>query len=341
MSREAAISRFLQGAGWGGAERMALAGDASSRRYERLHQGPRGATAILMDAPPDRGVATAPFVSIARSLAAFGLSAPAILAWDETEGLILLEDFGDDLVARISATDPEREPTLYAAAVDTLVALHAHPVPAGVPPYAHDDMAGRAALAALWYLPGATGRSDIAGAQRLTDEVRRSLAALAPGHDVLALRDYHAENLVWLPDRDGVRRIGLLDFQDAMAGHPAYDLVSLLEDARRDVNPTLRAAMLQRYIDATGKDPDTFAAACATLATQRNLRILGVFARLCLHYGKPQYVDLLPRVWSHLQRDLGHPGLGTLRTLVAELLPEPAPECLERIKEGRGTWPTP
>jgi aminoglycoside/choline kinase family phosphotransferase len=223
--------------------------------------------------------------------------------------------------------------------VDVLAVLHRAPVPPGFPVYAHDDMAGRAALSVTWYRTGTGAAPDPAGAEALAAEVATLLARHAPGHGVVALRDYHAENLIWLPGRAGAARVGLLDFQDTMAGHPAYDLISLIEDARRDVSPTLRAPLIARYLEATGAEAEPFAAACAVLAAQRNLRILGVFARLCLHWGKPQYLDLMPRVWAHLARDLEHPALAALRRLVADLLPPPEPAGLDRMREARGTWP--
>ena len=158
---------------------------------------------------------------------------------------------------------------------------------------------------------------------------------------VLALRDFHAENLIWLPERDGAARVGLLDFQDAFAGHPAYDLVSLLEDARRDVAPEVREAMVTHYIAGSGTDAAAFRTAFATSGAQRNLRILGVFARLSMHFGKPQYVALIPRVWAHLQADLADPALADLRDFLDGVLPAPDPDRLERIRSLCGTCPKP
>lgn len=339
MTRKVAVSEFLRDAGWGNARVSHLAGDASARRYERVMRTETGDSAILMDAAPDLGVPTRPFVEVARLLSGWGASTPQILAWDEARGLMLIEDFGDALLARILETDPAQEEALYSAAVDTLIALHRRGVPAGFPVYTHEDMAGRAALSALWYLPGTGQAEDPDGAAQIERLTLRLLRSLAPEYAVVALRDYHAENLVWLPDREGSRRIGLLDFQDAMAGHPAYDLISLVEDARRDVSAEVRNAMIARYLDRTRLPEEPFRAACAILAAQRNLRILGVFARLCLHYGKPHYVDLIPRVWDHLLRDLEHPALVDLAATVSAVLPEPTQVRLRKLKEARGTWP--
>ena len=330
--RDAARTRFLAAAGWGAARTETLAGDASARRYLRLHR-PGGGTAVLMDAPPERGEDVRPFLRIGRHLETLGLSPPAILAEDAARGFLLLEDLGDDLYAAVLARAPEVADRLYAAAIDLLVALHAHAPPEGLAPYGPEAMAPLAGLAAEWYLPGVTdtpppGRAGAA----LVVACRAALERCAPETPVLTLRDYHAGNLLWLPERTGVARVGLLDFQDAMAGHPAYDLVSLLRDARRDVEPALRQRMTARYVAATGHEPDRFAAACAALSTQRNLRILGVFARLWLRDGKPFYIDLIPRVWGHLQDDLAHPALAGLREVVDQTLPEPTPAGLDRLR---------
>lgn len=321
---------FLAKAGWGTARRAPLAGDASNRRYDRLTGGPGGAGAVLMDAPPTLGEDVRPFTSIARHLAGLGLSAPAILAEDADHGFLLLEDLGDDLFARICRQQPTAEPALYAAAVDLLAALHRAAPPKGLPAYDAPLMADLACLPFQWYLPALGRPAPEAAKGAVRAEIETLLARHAPP-SVLILRDYHAENLIWLPARSGVARVGLLDFQDAMVGHPAYDLVSLLQDARRDVSPRLQARMAQRYIAATGTNPDAFSLAYALLGAQRNLRILGVFARLCLRDGKPGYLPLMPRVWGHLMRDLAHPALANLRAVVLRVLPEPTPALCQGI----------
>ena len=328
---------FLARAGWGAARRSVLAGDASHRRYDRLTLGPSGQRAVLMDAPPEKGEDVRPFTRIARHLRALGLSAPEILAEDAAHGFLLLEDLGDAVFARVMAKDPAQERPLYAAAVDLLAELHRAPPPDDLPPYAADEMADLGVLPFDWYLDA----PDPGGRAALRAGLHEALGRLDTGPRVLVQRDYHAENLIWLPRREGIARVGLLDFQDARAGHPAYDLVSLLRDARRDVSPGLRAGMVARYLDATGLDPAPFHAAAAVLSAQRNLRILGVFARLCLRDGKPHYVDLLPRVWSHLQEDLCHPALSDLRALVAAHLPAPDAPIRERIKARCAQRPMP
>ena len=337
--RAALIDAFLARAGWGAAERLPLAGDASNRRYLRLRRAE--GTAVLMDAPPDRGEDVGPFLVIAAHIRAIGLSPPAVLAADRGAGLLLLEDLGDRIFARVVASDPGIEPQLYAAATDTLAALHRHPPPQDVPVYGPRSMTRLAALAYDWYRRGARGTASETEKSAFCAETEALLAALAPETTVLALRDFHAENLVWLPDRQGAARVGLLDFQDAAAGHPAYDLVSLLKDARRDLAPGLEQEMIDRFLSRSGVDPDRFAAAYAALGAQRNLRILGVFARLSMHFGKPHYVDLIPRVWAHLTASLRHSALAPLARRVADDLPEPTPDILASLKEQCATVPTP
>jgi aminoglycoside/choline kinase family phosphotransferase len=313
--RDAQIDAFLRRAGWSAARRRPLAGDASNRRYLRL-LGDAGATAVLMDAPPERGEDVRPFLTIARHLAGLGLSAPAVLAEDAAAGLLLLEDLGDGLFARL-ATDPATEAMLYLAAAETLAALHGAPPPDGLVRFTPDTMADLARLLFDWYAPGAQGDEE------LVSLLREALARTAPEPTVLSLRDFHAENLIWLPDRAGPARVGLLDFQDAVIAHPAYDLVSLLHDARRDVGDATRAATIRRFLDLTGHEAAPFMAAAAALSAQRNLRILGVFARLAGRDGKTSYLRFLPRVWQNLNRDLDHPGLSRLRDAALRLLPPP------------------
>lgn len=302
---------FLAAAGWGAAARRPLAGDASARRYERLTR-PDGARAILMILPEGEGPGA--FPRIARHLAARGLSAPAILA--EADGFLLLEDLGDDLLARRIAAAPEEEASLYAAAVDLLPRLQAAPAPEGLTRLDPPRLGALTAPLFEWYAPDAAG-----DAARVAGVVADLAERLLPGPLVFAHRDYHAENLLWLPDRAGDARVGLLDFQDAVLAHPAYDLVSLLRDARRYVSAPVQAAMMRRAAGALGAGQAEFAAAAALLAVQRNLRILGIFARLAAQDGKRGYLALMPRVWGYLQGDLAHPALAPLVAVLR--LPEP------------------
>lgn len=323
--------RFLSGTRWAQAQRRSLAGDASNRRYERLTDPATGQTAVLMDAPPEKGEDVRPFIRIARYLRALGMSAPDLLAEDPEAGFLLLEDLGDDLFARVVINHPGLEPGLYAAATDLLADLH-HAQTPDVPLYDTGLMTDLAALAFSKYHAGLTGEPTADLERQFADLFRPILDAHAPETPVLILRDYHAENLLWLPDRQGVARVGLLDFQDAMLGHPAYDLVSLLQDARRDVPKEVETEMVARYCTVMGCNAEAFAAGYAVMGAQRNLRILGVFARLGMDLGKPHYVDLIPRVWNLLQRDLAHPALAPLADFLRDTLPAPDPARLNRLR---------
>ncbi|UWQ79327.1 phosphotransferase [Leisingera sp. S132] len=328
--RNTLCESFLSHTPYASWQRRPLAGDASNRRYERL-TNTGGGTAVLMDAPPEKGEDVRPFIRIAEYLRAQGLSAPEILAKDVENGFLLLEDLGDDLYARVIEREPVLERELYEAATDTLVALHQAPMPE-LEPYGPRLMAEMAGLALLKYRDGIQGGHDPELQSRFENQFEDILRETVKGDPVLVQRDYHAENLLWLPDRDGVARVGLLDFQDARAGHPAYDLVSLLQDARRDVPAGIEMQMISRYIAADGADESGFRTAYTVLGVQRNLRILGVFARLSLDYGKPHYVDLIPRVWDHFIRGLEHPALAPVAGLLRDSLPAPTPQNLDKLR---------
>ena len=328
---------FLSASGWGSAARAPLAGDASNRRYERLTAAD-GTPAVLMDAPPEKGEDVRPFVAIADYLTSLGLSAPRILAADEANGFLLLEDLGDDLFARVVVKTPALEADLYTAATDVLLALHQH-TPPQLAPYDAPVMADMAALAYRWYGAQNTGALESESAA-FHSAFQALLSEHIPAPTVLIQRDYHAENLLWLPEHRGAARVGLLDFQDAMLGHPAYDLVSLLQDARRDVPVEVEQKMLAYYIAQSGHEAESFTAAYALLGAQRNLRILGVFGRLSLHANKPHYVDFIPRVWGYLLRDLAHPVLAPVRAQLLADLPAPSSALLTELKDKCGTVPT-
>lgn len=300
LTEPAGWQAFLEAHGWGGAALVPVTGDASFRRYFRVIEGTR--RAILMDAPPPED--TGPFLNIARWLHVNGFAAPEIFAVDAARGLALIEDFGDDRLREAVDADPARAPELYRAAVDVLVALH-RVAPPHVEAYDRAVMAERTLLLPEWFCPAVGITPDMARYAEAWDAV---LPFAAPATPVLALRDYHAENLMLLGDG----RIGLLDFQDAMTGHPAYDLVSLLQDARRDVEPAIEAAMLEYYTQATGAGDD-FMTAYHVLGAQRNTRIIGVFTRLWQRDGKDRYPSLCPRVWRYLERDLAHPALAPVK----------------------------
>lgn len=317
--RPSAISAFLNTAGWDGAELLPLKGDASFRRYIRLKRGDR--TAMLMDAPPEKENVVS-YVRVARYLHGIGHSTPEIYAEDTHQGLVLSEDLGDDLFTALLGAEsaPADEASLYDAAIDVLAAWHAEPrlrksaAALNLPDYSVRELMREVSLFADWYLPQALGTAKASGLRdEYIDLWEKLLERAALPCDAFVHRDFHADNLIWLPGRKSTERVGLLDFQDALWGHPAYDLISLLEDARRDVPEPLYARCMERYLAASGEDKEAFTAACAILAAQRNTKIVGIFVRLAQRDGKHAYLKFLPRVWQHLERDLHHPQLAEIR----------------------------
>jgi aminoglycoside/choline kinase family phosphotransferase len=299
---------FLSAAGWAGAEILPLAGDASFRRYFRVMHQDR--SAVLMDAPPPHEDPR-PFIAVAEWLVDRGLSAPDILARDLDNGLLLLGDFGDARLRETLDADPAREHELYALATDLLVELHGHPPMPGLKPHGLEEWLDEVALFTDWYCPAVGMDVDADGFRNAWRQVLAPVAEDGLG-PVTVLRDYHAENIMLVQGRAGVAHFGLLDFQDALAGHPAYDLASVLEDARRDVSPDTERAMIERYVAATGGG-EVFKRAYWALAAQRNTRILGVFTRLWKRDGKPGYRRFQPRMWGLLERDLAQPHLAPVR----------------------------
>jgi hypothetical protein len=346
--REELKRAFLATNGFGEARRERLPGDASTRSYERLHRG-AGSVLILMDQPPQAETAPCPpeaspaerralgynasarlaagridaFAAVAGYLSARGLSAPRLLALDAEAGFAVLEDLGDELFARrVERGEPEAP--LYEAAVDLLAELHAERPPevlegygARWPLLAYDDLALSTGcdLFLTWW-PVYRGLEPfpaeaLAGWEAAWAPIRARGEA---GATAFAHRDYHAENLLWLPERGGAARVGLLDFQDALRAHPAWDLLSLLQDARRDVAPELESAMLDRYLAARPEtDREAFLADYRALAGLNNTRILFIFARQIAHFGRPRYVEFMPRTWAHLHRNLADPALAGVR----------------------------
>lgn len=326
-----AATKFLEENGWGDAARTSLAGDASDRRYERLFRGSK--TAVLMDAPPGTGDDPKDFIHIADHLRSVGLSPPMILAKDLDNGFLLLEDLGDDLFARVVEKDPSAEKSLYLAATDVLLELQSHPAPKGIPDLSADDWAEAAAFALDWYRFAATGlKPEETTRSRFLHSLSQLLRQYADGPRVLILRDYHAENLLYLPHRPGVRSVGLLDFQLGQMGQPAYDLVSLIQDARRDVSQTVADQCIRHFSAISQTDEMALRTSIAVIGVQRALRIMGIFARLCLARGKSDYPHMLPRVWGQLQQNLTHPALADFRILCNDLLPAPTTVVLERIR---------
>jgi len=302
MNPPAGTADFLAKLGWGEGDVLPLAGDASFRRYFRVAD--HGRSAILMDAPPPHEDPR-PFIQVAQWLVDRGFPAPAIFGTDLQQGLVLIEDFGDARMRETVDAAPESLLRMYEAAVDILIRLRGEP--AGPwRPYDRKELQREADLLTEWYCPAIGMTVDTEAYAKAWGEVFDHALAAEP---VTVLRDYHAENLMLI---GGTEALGLLDFQDALAGHPAYDLVSLLQDARRDVEPEIEAAMLDRYRRVTGAGDD-FDAAYHVLGAQRNAKIVGIFTRLWRRDGKPRYPAMCPRVWRYLNRDLDHPALAPVK----------------------------
>ncbi|HEY1433272.1 MAG TPA: phosphotransferase [Stellaceae bacterium] len=324
-ARRQAMAVFLAGCGWGGARPVPLAGDASFRRYYRL--GDNGRRAVLMDAPPPQEDVV-PYITVSKLLGRLGFSAPEVFAEDRAHGFLVVEDFGDDTYTRLLDRGVD-EQALYALAVDTLIALQREVEARGtpdLPPYDAERLIAEAALLVDWYAPAALGMPlPRARRDEYLDLWRTLLARAALSENTLVLRDYHVDNLMLLPDRCGVQGCGLLDFQDAVCGPPSYDLVSLLEDARRDVPAELCRQMTERYLAAFPTfDRPAFLQSAAILAAQRNCKILGIFTRLWRRDGKPRYLVHVPRLWRLLEQDLGHPALAPIALWLERHLPPSA-----------------
>ena len=311
------LHQFLDTAGWADAAIDPIPGDASFRRYFRIRVGER--RAMLMHAPPPHEDPR-PFLDVAHWLTAHGQRAPEIFAEDAARGWVLREDFGEDRMRDWLDANPGGEEASYAEAIDALVRLHAQP-PGPFAPYDMQVYQREAGLLTEWYCPAMGLVVDDAGYRAAWDAaLAPMLARQDPG--VTVLRDYHAENIMLLsPAPYGGGAQGLIDFQDALVGHPAYDLVSLLQDARRGVSAQLERQMLDRYIAATGVGAE-FEADYARLGAQRNAKIVGIFTRLWKRDGKQRYLAYIPRVWEAMERDLAHPALEPVEAWFAANIPQ-------------------
>lgn len=355
-AREIDKLNFLKAAGWGKAARTPVQGDASTRRYERLDMG--GHKAVLMDAPKGAELPNAPigasvkerralgynalarlagpnmesFAAISNELIIRGFSAPKIIAADLEQGFLLLEDFGAAVYAKIMAANLGQERPLYTAATDMLAAIYRSSLPSVMRykayswhVYDYDDAAMLAEMDLChdWYAQD-FDRQITADMRAEFIAIWKDIFPLLGAHPRgLALRDFHAENLFWLPEREAVAKVGLIDFQDALMVHPAYDLMSCITDIRRDVDPALKDILIARFCEKSGlKDDANFRAAYAVLGVQRGIKLLGFPIRADLKFGKPQYRQLLPRVLQHLNDDLSHPALSGVRGWFARHLPE-------------------
>jgi len=318
------LNAFLKDAGWAAARQTPLSGDASFRRYIRLALNNQ--KAMMMDAPPTHEDVR-PFVLVDKHLRMLDFSVPEILFEDLVNGFLLLEDFGDATFTNLLRSGAD-ETALYALATDVLIALHAidtvTATPDWLPPYDDTRLQTEAALLLDWFMP-AQGLAVSTQARADYERIWLDLFAhVHSGPRTLVLRDYHVDNLMQLKGRESVKACGLLDFQDALAGHPAYDLMSLLQDARRDIPATLQAAMLERYRDAmniVGTDWDDFERAYAILAAQRHAKVIGIFTRLDRRDGKPVYLKHINRLWHLLDRTLEHPALRDMKAWIDVHIP--------------------
>jgi N-acetylmuramate 1-kinase len=349
VDRIAAVRQFMAESGYSEAQRRRLQGDASTRSYDRLTHGDK--RLILMNSPqrpdgppvrdgkPYSALAhladnVTPFVAMARALHAHGISAPEIYHADLAQGLLILEDLSDERVTEGEPQAPIME--RYETAVDVLLHLHQQYLPEAlpvaprveyrIPPYDMTAFLIEAELLLDWYLP----RLEVTLPEGARDEFRMLWRdALQPAMNAprtWVLRDFHSPNLLWLPEREEIARLGVLDFQDAVIGPAAYDLASLLQDARIDVPEATEVTLLGRYVRRRrAADPNfdgsEFIKLYVTMAAQRASKILGIFARLDRRDGKPQYLRHMPRVWAYLQRSLAHPGLAPLNEWYAEHVP--------------------
>jgi hypothetical protein len=357
--RIARIRSFLDAAGYGDALRRRMQGDASTRIFERLTL--HGENAILMNAPrrpdgppvrdgkPYSAIAhlaedIVPYVAMADALRGRGLSAPEILHADLDHGLIVMEDLGEERVVAGEPPAPIEE--CYAAAVDLLASLHGYDLPGTLPVTPEIDYElPRYDMQALlievellldWYMVGAGTAPPSIMRKAFVQLWREALAPALSAPPTWVLRDYHSPNLLWLPERDDIARIGVLDFQDALIGPAAYDVASLLQDARVDVPEAMEVALLSRYVrarfaDDRGFDAAGFTRLYATLAAQRATKILGIFARLDQRDGKSQYLRHMPRLWNYLQRSLAHPALASLKAWYAANVPAPNVPAPDRL----------
>ena len=322
--RDAVLRTALAQTDWRDCDPEPLAGDASARRYFRLMRN-GVSVAILMDDPPSATQATERFALIADALGSVGLAAPRIWLHDKALGIMVIEDLGAaDFAVHLRHT-PQEESALYGVATDLLGHLHGCHFDLPLITITADVAAEMISLAVKYYAPTPVAE------RQLHDAMRDAFGRVVKPSTHLALRDFHAENLIWRPQKTALDRVGLLDFQDACYAPAGYDLMSLLRDARRDVVPQVADQMIARFCAAIGETVPAMSAHLACISAQRNLRILGIFARLASNMGKTKYLTLLPRVWGHLMHDLDHPALRDLKAVVMDALPAPDAATLKRL----------
>lgn len=350
LARNTQINTLIEKSAFKTGKRTFLDGDASFRRYECVSTGTRAT--LLMDMPrrPDGPIVRdkksySAIAHLAESISAvvgindhlfkLGYSAPEIYDLDLENGLALIELLGDQVFGNMHARgDDMREPMM--AAADVLADMAARMWPQMVPvrqgrdhpieAYDASAMLIEADLLPSWYWPHMTG-------QALSDDIHDAFTGvwqnlfptLDTTHPVWTLRDYHSPNLMWMPQRSGLRRVGLIDTQDCVMGNAAYDLVSLLQDARVDIDFGFAGDLFEYYCEQRSTDKNfdrkVLERDFAILGAQRATKILGIFARLNKRDGKPGYLKHIPRVQRYLARNLQHPELAALKDWHDRYLP--------------------
>ena len=321
LESELRRAEFLLSQGWVDAMIDPIPGDASFRRYFRLRSAD-GRRALLMDAPAPQENLSA-FVRVDQLLASFGLRVPALLSVDVDQGLALIEDLGDGTFTRVLEDSPAREGDLYDMALEALLHLNASATTSAIdlPDYDARHLLDEAALLVDWFVPAYAGEVTEVARDAYLAAWSDALAFIPSEPRTLVLRDYHVDNLIEVPSGQGVGRCGLLDFQDAVLGHPAYDLASLLEDARRDLPDALRNRLYSRFSSECDCGND-FDDAYAVLAAQRHAKVLGIFVRLCRRDGKPIYLQHLPRLAGLLRRHIDKRPLAAVQAWLAAHCPD-------------------
>ncbi len=305
-----------------------ITSDASNRKYLRLTKGNK--TVILMDSNPKKNEPINNFIYFTNFLRKHHFSAPKIYDSDIPNGLLLLEDLGARNFADILKVKPKVETNIYKEAVNQLIMIQSKETPKQAKPYSTEILIEEALLFTEWYL-GETNSSRLS--TQFTSLLTPLLKKIDQTKPTLVLRDFHAENLIWMNSRKNFKRVGLLDYQDALIGHPAYDIASLLKDARRDVSIEVRDIMTNHYLEKTKHNKDLFLRDYSILSAQRNLKIIGIFSRLSIRDKKKNYVKLIPRVWKNLENDFMHPDLKNLSKFINAVAPYPNVKILKNLSQ--------
>lgn len=305
-----------------------ITSDASNRKYLRLTKGNK--TVILMDSNPKKNEPVNNFIYFTNFLRKHHFSAPKIYDSDIPNGLLLLEDLGARNFADILKVKPKVETNIYKEAVNQLIMIQSKETPKQAKPYSTEILIEEALLFTEWYL-GETNSSRLS--TQFTSLLTPLLKKIDQTKPTLVLRDFHAENLIWMNSRKNFKRVGLLDYQDALIGHPAYDMASLLKDARRDVSIEVRDIMTNHYLEKTKHNKDLFLRDYSILSAQRNLKIIGIFSRLSIRDKKKNYVKLIPRVWKNLENDFMHPDLKNLSKFINAVAPYPNVKILKNLSQ--------